>query len=51
MLDLMDADVQALIASIENSFRVKFAEGELTDDSSLDDVSGAVRLRVDNKAL
>ncbi len=42
----MDADVAVLVEAIEESFGVKFNEGELTDDSRADEVCNALRLRL-----
>jgi hypothetical protein len=42
----MDADVAVLVEAIEESFGVKFNEGELTDNSRADEVCNVLRLRL-----
>jgi hypothetical protein len=42
----MDADVAVLVEAIEESFGVKFNQGELTDDSRADEVCNVLRSRL-----
>jgi len=42
----MDAHVAVLVEAIEESFGVKFNEGELTDNSRANEVCNALRLRL-----
>ncbi len=47
---VMDGDVEALVEAIENSFAVNFGDGELDDDSRVDDVCNALRSRLGERA-
>ena len=42
----MDCDVKILVEALENAFDIKFVPGELTDESSLEEVYAAIRMRI-----
>jgi hypothetical protein len=44
----MDGDVKVLVEALENAFDFKFVPGELTDESSLDEVYAVIRTHISN---
>ena len=46
----MDADVNAVVEVLEEAFGIRFAPGELTDDSTLEELYAAVRCHMPDSA-